>query len=172
MGSVGLRPVAANPAFADDPEALANAACEGHESFVRLILRYQPDLPKRINFPAWSVGAKTRALNDLLFQHGMKANSADWLGATALHHLAGQGNVEKTGWFLDQGADLHARDEDIRSAPLGWAAKFGQIQMARFLLSSGAKPNLPDDPPWATPLAWATRRGHGEIVDLLKQRGA
>ena len=32
---------AANPALADDPEALANAAGNGHESFVRLMLRCQ-----------------------------------------------------------------------------------------------------------------------------------
>jgi ankyrin repeat protein len=35
---------AANPALADDPDALANAASQGHENFVRLMLRYQPDL--------------------------------------------------------------------------------------------------------------------------------
>ena len=39
---------AADPALANDPEALANAAGEGHEAFVRLLLRYQPDLPQRI----------------------------------------------------------------------------------------------------------------------------
>ncbi|HTD68042.1 MAG TPA: ankyrin repeat domain-containing protein [Candidatus Limnocylindria bacterium] len=163
---------AANPALVNNPEALANAAGEGHESFVRLMLRYQPDLPKRINFPAWSVGAKTRALNELLFQHGMNAGASDWLGITALHHLAGSGDVEKAGWFLDRGADLHARDEDICSTPLGWAAKFGRKAMVEFLLSRGAQPNRPDDPPWATPLAWATRRSHSEIVELLKQHGA
>jgi ankyrin repeat protein len=159
----------ANPALANDPEALANAAGEGKEAFVRLMLRYQPDLPRRVKFPSWSVGAKTRELNELLFKHGMNANAADWLGATALHHLAGGGNVEKATWFLDHGADLHARDEDICSTPLGWAAKFGRTEMVKFLLSRGAKPELPDDPPWATPLAWATRRGHGEIMELLKK---
>src|SRR5262249_21989291 len=46
---------AANPALADDSEALANAAGEGHISFVRLMLRYQPCLPRRIAFPDWSV---------------------------------------------------------------------------------------------------------------------
>ncbi len=160
---------AANPALANDPEALANAAGEGREAFMRLMLRYQPDLPRRVNFPSWSVGAKTRELNELLFQHGMNANATDWLGATALHHLAGGGNVEKAAWFLDRGADLHARDEDICSTPLGWAAKFGRTEMVQFLLSRGARPILPDDAPWATPLAWATRRGHMEIVELLKQ---
>lgn len=163
---------AANPALADDPEALANAASEGHESFVRLMLRYRPDLPRRVSFPAWAVGAKTRELNELLFHHGMDAKAANWLGITALHELARQGDEEKAALFLDHGADLHARDEDICSTPLGWAAKFGRRSMVEFLIRRGAKPNLPDDPPWATPLAWAARRGHAEIVDLLKRHGA
>ncbi len=46
---------AANPALADDPEAIANAAGEGHDAFVHLMLRYQRDLPTRITFPSWSV---------------------------------------------------------------------------------------------------------------------
>jgi ankyrin repeat protein len=166
---------AANPALANDPDALVNAAGQGHEAFVRLLLRYRPDLPKRISFPAWSVGATTRELNVLLFQHGMNASQPDWLRITPLHHFARKGDVEKASIFIENGADLHARDEDICSTPLGWAAKFGKIEMVELLLKYGAKPNLPDDLPdlaWATPLAWATRRGHREIVELLKQHGA
>jgi ankyrin repeat protein len=163
---------AANPALADDPEALANAAGQGQETFVRLMLRYQPDLPKRVTFPSWLVAAKTRELNELLFEHGMNPSQPDWLGVTPLHQFARKGDVEGATLFLEHGADLHARDDDICSTPLGWAAKFGQTAMAELLLSRGAKPNLPDDPPWATPLAWATRRGHGEMVALLKQHGA
>lgn len=163
---------AANPALANDPEALVNAAGEGHEGFVRLMLRYRPDLPRRMDFPAWSVGAKTRALNELLFQHGMNPSAPDWLGITPLHHFARNGDVEKATLFLDHGADLHARDEDICSTPLGWAAKFGRKDMTELLLQRGAKPNLADDPPWATPLAWAIRRGHSEIAELLRQHGA
>ena len=166
---------AAKPALADDPEALTNAAGEGHEAFVRLLLRYQPDLPKRITFPYWSVGAKTRELNDLLFKHGMNPSQPDWLRVTPLHHFARKGDVDNATLFIDHGAELHARDEDICSTPLGWAAKFGKIEMVELLLKYGAKPNLPDDLPdltWATPLAWATRRGHVEIVELLKQHGA
>ena len=166
---------AVNPALANDPSALTNAAGEGHEAFVRLLLRYQPDLPKRISFPAWSVGAKTRELNALLFQHGMNPSQPDWLRITPLHHFARKGDVEKAAFFIENGADLDARDEDICSTPLGWAAKFGKIEMVELLLKCGAKPNLPDDSPdllWATPLAWATRRGHSAIVELLKQHGA
>jgi ankyrin repeat protein len=163
---------AANPALANDAEALANAAGEGHEAFVRLMLRYQPDLPRRVTFPGWSVGAKTRELNELLFQHGLNPSAPDWLGITPLHHLARNGDMEKAALFLNHGADLHARDEDICSTPLGWAAKFGKKEMVELLLQRGAKPNLPDDPPWATPLAWATRRGHSEIAELLRRHGA
>jgi ankyrin repeat protein len=163
---------AANPALADDPEALANAASGGHEGFVRLMLRYRPDLPRRVNFPAWSVGAKTRELNELLFQHGMNPSAPNWLGITPLHEFARKGDLEKATILLDHGADLHARDEDICSTPLGWAAKFGQKAMVGLLLQRGAKPNLPEDPTWATPLAWAERRGHLDVADMLKRHGA
>ncbi|MBL9166340.1 MAG: ankyrin repeat domain-containing protein [Verrucomicrobiales bacterium] len=163
---------AANPALANDPEALANAASEGHEPFVRLMLRYQPDLPRQVSFPGWAVGAKTRELNELLFEHGMNPNATDWLGITPLHQFARTGDLEKATLFLDHGANLEARDEDICSTPLGWAAKFGQKAMVELLLSRGAKPELLDDPPWATPLSWARRRGHSEIAALLNRTAA
>jgi ankyrin repeat protein len=136
------------------------------------MLRYRPDLPGRLTFPAWSVGARTRELNELLFEHGMNPSQPDWLRITPLHHFAGKGDVESARHFLERGADLHARDEDICSTPLGWAAKSGKTAMVEYLLEQGARPNLPDDPSWATPLAWATRRGHADIVDLLTRHGA
>jgi ankyrin repeat protein len=167
---------AANPALADDPEALENAAAEGHESFVRLMLRYRPDLATRAAVGVRAQGPdapiKTRALAELLFQHGMNPSRSDWLGITPLHRFAKRGDVENATIFIDHGADLNARDEDICSTPLGWAAKFGKTAMVELLLNCGARPNLPDDLPWATPLAWATSRGHGRIVELLKEHGA
>ncbi|MEZ6063369.1 MAG: ankyrin repeat domain-containing protein [Planctomycetaceae bacterium] len=162
----------ANPQLADDPDALANAAGQGHELFVRLMLRYHPDLPRRVTFPSWLVCAKTRELNELLFRHGMNPNSRDWLEITPLHELAGKGDVDRAAQFLDHGADLQARDDHLCSTPLGWAAKFGQLEMTRFLLQRGAPVNLADDPPWATALAWATRRGHTLVAALLRQHGA
>ncbi|MFN0108552.1 MAG: ankyrin repeat domain-containing protein [Blastocatellia bacterium] len=163
---------AANPKLADDPDALSNAAGEGHEAFVRLLLRYQPNLPSRVQFPGWSVGAKTPELNELLFAHGLNPSQPDWLHITPLHQFARKGEVEKAKLFLKHGADVNARDEDICSTPLGWAAKFGQLEMVKLLLKHGAKTNLPDDPDWATPLAWAARRGHSQVITLLKRHGA
>ena len=162
---------AADPARADDPEALANAAGEGQEAFVRLMLRYRPDLPGRLDFPDWSVGGKTRELNELLFEHGMNPSRPNWLGVTPLHQFARNGDAERARLFIAHGADLHARDEELRSTPLGWAAKYGQVEMVELLLEAGASARLPDDPPWAVPIAWATRRGHARIVELLTQAG-
>jgi ankyrin repeat protein len=131
------------------------------------MLRYQPDLPRRV-----AVAGKTRELSELLFAHGMNPSTPDWLGVTPLHRFARRGEIDKATLFIDHGADLHARDDDLCSTPLGWAAKYGKKEMAELLLFRGAKTNLPDDPPWATPLAWANRRGHVEIVELLKRHGA
>ncbi len=150
---------AANPALADDPEALS---CAASGAFVRLMLRYQPGLPQRLAV------AKDPETTELLFQHGMDPNHRDWLGATLLHAFARKGEVENAALFLRHGADLHARDDDLCSTPLGHAAKFGQVGMVEFLLRHGARVRLPDDPPWATPLAWAERRGHAEVAEVLR----
>lgn len=155
---------AANPALADDPAAFPSAAENGHDGFMRLMLRHQPTLMTRV-----TCGAKTGELTKFLFQQGMDPNRPNWLGITQLHNFARSGQVEQATIFIDHGADLHARDEEISSTPLGWAAKYGQPEMAALLLQRGAKPSLPDDPPWATPLAWATRRGHSEIAELLRR---
>ncbi len=160
---------AANPALANDPEALANAAGEGKEAVVRLLLRYVPDLPTRLRRGAHG---KTRAITELLFAHGLDPNRANWLGVTALHHFAEHGDVDNAALFLEHGADLDARDDDFQSTPLAWAARTGQRAMVELLLARGARPNRPDDPPWATPLAWARRRGHEDVIDLLQRHGA
>jgi ankyrin repeat protein len=155
---------AVHPALADDPHALSQAACNGHEAFVRLMLHHQPELAKRV-----TGDARSRELSEFLFERGADPNNSNWLRITPLHQFARSGNVEKAAIFIDHGADLHARDEDICSTPLAWAAKGGKVRMVEFLLRRGARPDLPDDPPWATPLAWATRRGHHEVVELLEQ---
>jgi ankyrin repeat protein len=167
---------AANPELADNAEALENAAIEGHAPFVRLMLRYKPDLAKRVAVGVRGQGPdapiKTRELAELLFDHGMDPSRRDWLHITPLHRFAQRGDLENATIFLDHGADLEARDEDLCSTPLGWAAKYGRLAMVELLLKRGAQTNLPDDPAWATPFAWATRRGHSDIIDLLKRHTA
>ena len=153
-----------DPTLANDPEALAIAAGKGHENFVRLLIHYQPELPQRT-----VLVARTSDLTRRLFINGMNPGRPDWLGITLLHECARKSEPEKAVLFLDHGADLNARDEDLCSTPLAWAAKFGKAFMVKLFLWRGAQPRLPDDPLWATPLAWATRRGHTHIADMLIQ---
>ena len=118
----------ANPKLANDPEALRNAAEEGHEPFVRLLLRYRPALAKQVG-----VGGKTRAITELLFAHGMNPNHRDWLEATPLHHFARRRDVANAGMFLERGAKRNAVDDDLRKTPLEWAVKFKQQAMVDLL---------------------------------------
>jgi hypothetical protein len=134
----------------------------GHEEFVRLLLRHQPDLASRVTV------SRPREIAQLLFEHGMDPNRPNWLRITPLHYFAETSDVESAALFLDHGADINAREEEWSATPLGWAAHHGHALMVEFLLRRGAKTRLPDDPPWATPLAWATRRGHSEVAALLQ----
>lgn len=160
----------ANPALADNVSALETAAGQGNEDFVRLILRYQPDLAKHIAVGVESQGPqdaiKSRELTEFLFQRGMNPNFRNWLGITPLHRFAERGDVHNAGLFLEYGADLNAIDEQNCTTPLGWAAKAGKTEMVQFLLERGANAYLPADKTWARPRAWAERRGHKAVLAL------
>ncbi|HEY0678692.1 MAG TPA: ankyrin repeat domain-containing protein [Chitinophagaceae bacterium] len=161
----------ANPSKANDPVALENAASQGHTSFVKLMLRYQPDLAKRIAVGVDSQGTadpiQSEELTEFLFQHGMDPNFRNWLGITPLHRFAQRDDVANALIFIKHGADVNAIDEQFLSTPLGYAAKYGKTRMVEFLLNNNADPSLPENPTWAQPLSWAQRRGHETIVQLL-----
>jgi hypothetical protein len=76
---------------------------------------------------------------------------------TLLHDMAHEGDINKARLLLDYGADLNAVDEEYRSTPLGYAARWGHREMVSFLLARGDDPNKAGAP-WATPLAWAQKR--------------
>ncbi|HEY6977681.1 MAG TPA: ankyrin repeat domain-containing protein [Chitinophagaceae bacterium] len=163
---------AANPALANDPYALECAAGQGYESFVRLMLHYQPDLAKHIAVGVRSAGPqdaiKHQELTEFLFQHGMNPNYKNWLGITPLHFFAKKDDTINAEIFINHGADINAADEEFLSTPLGYAANYGKKKMVEFLLKHKADPNLPQNPAWAKPLSWAIRRGYKEIAELLK----
>lgn len=168
----GAAVFAADPALANNVDALENAAAEGHESFVRLMLRYQPQLAKQIAIGVRKQGpqgaAKSQELTEFLFQQGMDARFRNWLGVSPLHVYAARGDIENVGLFLQHGADINVVDEEFHTTPLGFAAKHGKLEMVDFLLQQGADLHKAGAP-WATPLSWATSRGHQEIVTLLQQ---
>lgn len=165
-----------NASLADDPEALENAAGQGHDAFVRLMLHYQPRLARQIAVGVRTQGSqdpiRTTELTTFLFSHGMNPNFQSWLGITPLHFFAKNGDTENAAIFIRQGADVNVVDEEFSSTPLGYAAKSGKKEMVLLLLEHNADPNLPASPTWARPLAWATRRGLEEIAAILRQHGA
>ena len=60
----------------------------------------------------------------------------------------------------------------LKSTPLGWACRWGQIDLVQLYLQRGADVLERDAEVWAMPMAWAMKRGHREIVQLLRSRGA
>jgi ankyrin repeat protein len=158
----GADPNAPEEGNAPHGRALHAAVYHRHVD-VRLMLQLRPGVVERV-----AVAAKSRELTELLFQRGMNPNLAGWLGVTPLHRFARQGDLDSAAVFLDHGANLHTRDEEFCTTPLGYAAAAGKRQMVEFLLERGAKVRLPDDPAWATPIALAAYRGRSGIVRVLK----
>ena len=72
--------------------------------------------------------------------------------------------------ILDRGARLDIRDSLLKSTPLGWACRWGQLPLVKLFLDRGADPIEADAEPWATPIAWAEHTGHHEIEAYLRQR--
>lgn len=161
----------ADPSKADDPNALYWAICEGQESIVKLMLRYQPDLAKKV-----SAGVtiecdhdKRYSLLQLLFNHGMNPDHTDWLGVTALHDFAKKGDISNAKIFIEHGASVNLIDEEFCTSPLGYAAKYNKAEMVEFLLQNGATPDLNEIPEWAKPLTLAKRNGNEKVVEMLSQ---
>jgi ankyrin repeat protein len=99
-------------------------------------------------------------------------------GLTTLHNIVARGGttpearVAFATAILDRGARLDIRDNLLKSTPLGWACRWGQLPLVQLFLDRGADPIEADAEPWATPIAWAEKNGHKEIEDRLRQAGA
>ena len=99
-------------------------------------------------------------------------------GLTTLHNIVARGDMtpEQRVAFataiLDRGARLDIRDNLLKSTPLGWACRWGQLPLVQLFLDRGADPIEADAESWATPIAWAGKKGHDEIEDYLRQAGA
>jgi ankyrin repeat protein len=98
-------------------------------------------------------------------------------GRTLLHDVAGgwprsapMGAAERVGFatiLLNAGAMLEARDDLLRSTPLGWACRWGRVELVTLLLERGADPVEADAEPWATPLAWAKKMNRDTVRSIL-----
>ncbi|XP_039045466.1 ankyrin-1-like [Hibiscus syriacus] len=91
------------------------------------------------------------------------------LGATALHHSAGIGNIELLKHILAKGVEVDSQSD--AGTPLVWAAGHGQHDAVKVLLEHNANPNAETEDN-VTPLLSAVAAGSLASLDLLIQAGA
>jgi ankyrin repeat protein len=171
-----LRAVAADPAAAHAGcgTVFAAACTLGKSALVQRLLDAGARVPAQVNGCRSYLLERPELLARLL-ESGMRADLPDWQGATLLHEACARdrrgrprpARVACAELLLTAGATLEARDDDLRSRPMAWAARAGLADMVALLLERGAAPVHPGDAPWTTPRAWATRRGHADVSALL-----
>ncbi|TXG65974.1 hypothetical protein EZV62_007249 [Acer yangbiense] len=104
-----------------------------------------------------------------LFEHGANPAIASSLGATALHHSAGIGNIELLTYLLSKGVEVDSQSDS--GTPLIWAAGHGQPEAVKVLLEHNANPDSETEDN-ITPLLSAVAAGSLTCLDLLVQAGA
>ncbi len=149
---------------------LAGPANRGDLELIEVFLRHGARVPDASKWGR-AYYFKHAKVAQYLLEHGMSANHCTWHNVTMLHDMAHEGSVEKARMLLDHGAEIEAIDEEYRSTPLGFAARWGKREVAELLLERGADPNR-SGAAWSTPLAWARKKGHPEVSELLRAKGA
>ena len=105
---------------------------------------------------------------EFLLDNGMNPNHMNWREFTLLHDMAHTGDVPKARLLIEHGADINCIDDEYRSTPLGYAARWGHVEMVKLLLASGADPDK-SGASWSTPLAWARKKGQTQVEKILAQ---
>lgn len=96
----------------------------------------------------------------------------DRAGRSELHYAVCDRDFTRVKEFIRQGANVNLADKKGWT-PLHFAAQNDDEQMARLLLDSGASVDLRDEN-GNTPLSTGVfnSKGRGELIELLRQRGA
>lgn len=94
-----------------------------------------------------------------------------WLGTTALHQAAEEGQAEIARLLVEHGANVHLSTQ-FGMDPLFLAVKSKNVEIVKLMLEREANPNLKraEDPP--TPLHWAAKERDIEVMRTLLEAGA
>jgi len=106
---------------------------------------------------------------EFLHTYGVKVNSADAEGRSALHVAAGQDDENAVCRLLEWGADVNCRDNKKRT-PIHIAAAGGNRKTTMLLLEVGADMNAKDEREY-TAVAHAEANNHFTLMDRLVQLG-
>lgn len=127
------------------PDAFIAAALAADRARVGQLLAADAGLLARVRTarPAlvtWAAACGDPAAVELLAELGFDVNAkgrtdmpSDQPWQTALHHAAGEGNLELARTLLRLGADPDIRDARFDSTPLSWARHFSQQALAELL---------------------------------------
>ena len=141
---------------------LSSPAGNHHRAMVELLMKYGARVPSMTKWGAFYY-FKHEDLAAMFLERGADPNHMNCHRTTVLHEMARLGEIGKATRLLDHGADIDAVDQEFRSTPLGFAARWGQRAMVRLLLDRGADRGK-SGAPWATPVAWARAKGHATIA--------
>ncbi|MEM9569659.1 MAG: ankyrin repeat domain-containing protein, partial [Bacteroidota bacterium] len=109
-------------------------------------------------------------LEELYNNYNINVNTKNKYQSTALIFSAYKGDLDCVKFLCQQGADIHARDEQGYTAML-YSALSGHLDCVEFLLQQGAKMNTKDKYK-NTALLLSTYQGHLNCVKFLVQKGA
>jgi ankyrin repeat protein len=175
-------------------QLLWGAACGGDPEAVRMALdrvdwaRDDPRWFEMLEQPlrSWTHGAVSEAWDKTTYlscfrllldrcDPNVRGRPTDrgQFGLTTLHNIVARGNMppgERVAFataILDRGARLDIRDHLLKSTPLGWACRWGQLSLVKVFLDRGADPVERDAEPWATPGAWAKKMNQIDVLAEL-----
>ena len=139
------------------------------DELVTLLLKHGIRVPNQVTICQTYLW-RNLELARLLLEHDMDPNLPNWQSIRPLHHMGAKGDVDGAKLFLEYGADPNAVDEEYRTTPLGWGAKYGHTKFVKFLLDRfpESRVNQPVEvPSWSYPIEWAKRRSHTDVIELL-----
>ncbi|GAB1317000.1 Ankyrin repeat-containing domain protein [Madurella fahalii] len=116
------------------------------EKLLQLGVSPDPDVPWLTTIKAPPLHQAGRnfhlATMQIFVSHGANIDSRGRYNRTALHLVAGLGNVEMVKWMVQHGKfDLEAKDQDSRT-PVYYPSVYGHYAAAKELLQLGADPDM------------------------------
>jgi ankyrin repeat protein len=108
-----------------------------------------------------------RRLHNVIYTYLYRHN-VQQLGSSGLWWAARHGQEATAQKFLEEGADVDAKDTPNDRTPLLWAARNGHDAVVKLLLVTGKVDADSKDKGGRTPLSAAEQNGHEAVVKLLE----
>merc|ERR1712151_84404 len=158
----------------ESDQTLLEYACHtGNMGLAKLCYRRKANLSAktRKGDTAFNIVTKNKRYDMMEFLHtyGVKVNSTDSTGLSALHVAASGNDVDAICRLLEWGADVNIRDSKRRT-PIHLAAAGGNMKATMLLLEVGADMNAKDDREY-TAVAHAEANNYFVLMDRLVQLG-